>query len=173
MPRRSRNPGVLAGWLFADLALVLAFVFLDSNASGGAGPVGPPSSTTTTIVSTTTTTEPGVDPKPINVVVGIKLDRNNPSKLDISWDTFRVALENAITNSKSENKEAKKFLVVMVRVGSEGTDRKFAGPLGQDLAELLKTNWEKVQSGVTYYDTGDDASLDVGLVRLKLFPVLG
>jgi hypothetical protein len=89
--RRSRrspadNNGGLAGWLFADIALVLALVFLGSQIAmapddqGESGPTTTPTSTTEPPVATTLTpNRPGVSVNPVvldNVCVSNPQDSN-------------------------------------------------------------------------------------------------
>ena len=168
MGRRRRSSGALAGWLFADLALMLSFVFLDSSVAGRSGTTGPSTSTSTTSTSISpppSTTGPrGVDPEPIEVKI--------PTKLVDEPASFIQELERQILLNDSPKKLASRFLVVMVRVGSKNKgNRDFAAPLSERILDLIKKNWTKVEKGVTYYDTGDDTSIDFGLVKLKLFPV--
>ena len=170
MARRRGGRGALAGWLFADLALMLSFVFLDSSVSGRSGP--PESSTTTsstptTIVTPSTFPGPvGADPEPIEVKISTELV-NDPS-------SFIDALEREISVTDSPKKTATRFLVVLIRVGSQNAkSRDFAGPLSEKVRDIIKENWVKVQQDLTYYDTGDDTEVEYGLVKLKLFPVSG
>jgi hypothetical protein len=165
------GPGVLSGWLFADLALMLAFVFLDSSVSGTAVSPGETTasttSTTTTISVTSTSLGPlGVDPKPIEVLISTDLIKDPSS--------FINELERQIARSDSVKRSATRFLVVMVRVGSmHAKSRTFAGPLAEKVKNLVQDHWQKAQLDLTYYDVGDDTKVEFGLVKLKLFPVSG
>lgn len=165
MGRRQRSAGHLAGWLFADLALVLSFAFLDSSADGGAGSnTSIAAVSTSTVVTTTTSPNPsGADPTPIEVEVATEYMREP--------ETFLSELEEKLSQTDHPRKGAPKFLVVLVRVGSKDqANRDFAKPLARRVESILKDGWKKVEAFETYYDTGDDTTVAFGQVKLKLFP---
>ena len=183
--RGSRRPsaGALAGWLFADLALVLAFVFLDSTTaglagSGGAGTDAPAASTTvvttTSTTSTTTTTTVagptttvggggGARPEPYTVTVRASADEP-PGTL-----IARLERELAGTDAAKEPEDGV-YLVVIVHGGSRGVARPVGNRLSKWVADTLETNWSRVVEGTTYFTTGDNNSVAPGFVVLSLFP---
>lgn len=182
--RGSRRPsaGALAGWLFADLALVLAFVFLDSNTAGlaGSGSSGtdvpaPTSTVVTTTTSSTTTTTTVVGPtttigggggaRPEPYTVTVRADAKE------SVDTLIARLEEALAGTDAANEpEDGVYLVVIVHGGSRGVARSVGNRLSKWVADTLETNWSRVVEGTTYFTTGDDNSVAPGAVVLSLFP---
>lgn len=162
------SAGGLAGWLFADLALVLSFVFLDSTSFGeGADKAGAKAQTTTT---STTSTAPvdskgsgGARPQPIKVEF--------PAAGLSSTDDLVRAVDAEVARSDSSDKDSKTFLVVIVHGGSGGSTRPRGIAFAQNIASRLEKNWERVIAGTTYFETGDDSGIPYGTVRLKLFPV--
>ena len=182
--RGSRRPsaGALAGWLFADLALVLAFVFLDSTTaglagSGGAGTDAPAatttvvtttsttSTTTTTVAGPTTTVGGGGGARPEPYTVTVKASADEPPGTLIA----RLERELAGTDAAKEPEDGV-YLVVIVLGGSRGVGRSVGNELSKWVADTLETNWSRVVEGTTYFTTGDNNSVAPGSVVLSLFP---
>ena len=169
--RRRVSAGGLAGWLFADLALVLAFVFLDSSAPGQAdiGGPGKPATTTSTSTSTTTTTvgtggkgAGGARPRPIEIRVALSGTSSDSEIIN--------TVEAAVTSSAADGREADSFLVVVIYGGSKGASRRKGIDFADSISGRLEKSWSKVVRGTTYFVTGDDDSLPFGTVGMKLFP---
>ena len=161
-----RNWSALAGWLFADLALILAFVFLDSTAQGTAGRPTRVSTTTTTIPETTTTIDisTGADPEPI--VFEIDATVNTDS------ETLRQRLEAEIIASGDPRADLR-ILVVIIIGGGEGSSTD-ATTEGTNIAANMRDkirSWPRVISGKTYFQILGEDSLPIGRVRFKLFPI--
>ena len=169
--RRRVTAGGLAGWLFADLALVLAFVFLDSSTQGQAG--GGPRPTTSGNVTTTSTTMPdapkgngGARPEPYQIVIRAARSASGASII------ARVEAALARTNASKESDDVV-YLVVIAHGGSKGTSRTTGSDLAIEVANKLESRWVHVVKGTTYFQTGDDGDLPPGSVMLKLFPAQG
>lgn len=166
--RRRVTAGGLAGWLFADLALVLAFVFLDSSTQGqaGGGPktsVGAGITTTTSVVPGETKGNGGARPEPYQIVIRTGKDASGASIIS------RVEAALARTAAVSERKDVV-YLVVIALGGSQGRSRSTGSGLAAEVANKLEAEWGRVVKGTTYFQTGDDGGLLPGYVILKLFP---
>lgn len=184
----------MAGWLFADLSLVLAIAFVATSsndfvcrdkASGKPLQVCEPPETTE--VSATTTTAAisdskgngGVKPDPIEVIV------RNGARLSPS--SLRARLDEAITEKfRSDPKlsalgdpSVARFGVIIVRGGDRGST---ADRVGTDNAERAKSKLEWPETGgdrgwnkalrTTYFDTGHNSMYPLGDLQFKLFPIL-
>lgn len=168
--RRRVSPGGLAGWLFADLALVLAFVFLDSSTPGQAHGKDPSKgkSTTTTIAATTTTTpgtkgNGGARPKPYDITISVSLEESASSlnqKVDAALKKKGADVEGASVQ----------YLVVIANGGSRGGHRSTGSDLAKKVCSLLESHWKHVVKGTTFFVTGDDSKVSIGDVNLQLFP---
>jgi hypothetical protein len=166
MPRQTRVHGALAGWLFADLALMLSFVFIDSSTPGRDG--GSVSSSTVVTASTSTTLDTnsaGVRAVPIKVGMEFTLKTGG--------NTAIANLERAIDRSSSRDKDAAKFLVVIINGGAKGFGRqdKRGTELAAKFSDILIKQWNRVDGIETYFVVGDDSGIDYGNISLQLFPV--
>lgn len=164
MARSKRNAAALAGWLFADLALMLSFVFLDSSATGQ-GNLEPNGPTTSIVGGTTTTSTPpgGVDYEPFDVKIPTRL-RKTPSKL-IS------EIERAIKKEYPKS-AANSFQIVLIYVGSKDVGDTRAREIGEEVKQALLKKWTKIVPKKNYFFVGDDEGLTSGTVQMKLFPTL-
>ena len=154
--RRSRS-GSMAGWLFADLTLLLCFVFFDSSVSG--------MSTKTNISSTSTipksmTSDQGARPDPI--VIRVR------ATLLTSSSELVTRLEKTLGSQPLNQK----FLVVIALGGHKPGKQKAGDKLAKHVSEKLEDGWGQILKGVTYFETGHDSSPgSAGYVLLKLFPI--
>jgi hypothetical protein len=172
MPSQRRSKGIaaggLAGWLFADLALVLAFVFLDSTSSGQglrAGDPGRPGVTTTTEVpgKDSAGENNGARPQPYKVTIS--------ASMDTSASTIIRRLESALARiAEGKDHSDEIYLVVIANGGSRGRDRSVGADLARHVANQIESRWDKVIRGQTFFVTGDTADHPSGVVDLKLFP---
>lgn len=178
MSRNNANIS-LAGWLFADLALVLFVIFLPSSVSGEDITRELENATVpTTTTSTTTTSVPvaqpdgrGVVPEPIEI--RIKIDGN-----PLSLDDVDTALEDGLRESAIP--QTIKFGVIQVLAGIRGEDtvdsRNSASRRADDVARILTeiANADSVGVGRLkpwlYTLSGSDASLRFPEIKLRLFP---
>lgn len=192
---RRRSTASLAGWLFADLSLVLAIAFLATSGNDftcrdpkTGKPLRECPAPVTTIPEVTTTTvsigdvkgNGGVKPDPIEVVIyrGSNLSR----------DTLRRKLDEAISEQFKLHDDLAilgdaslvRFGVIIVRGGNKGET---AGRVGSDnaLRAESKLEWPKEpDKGVgwdkilptTYFDTGHNTEYPPGALQFKLFPIL-
>ena len=147
----------MAGWLFADLTLLLCFVFFDSSVSG--------MSTKTTISSTTTiskstTSDQGARPDPI--VIRVR------ATLLTSSDELVSRLEKSLGSQPLDQK----FLVVIALGGHKPGEQKAGDKLARQVSKKLENSWGQILKGVTYFETGHDSSPgSTGYVLFKLFPI--
>jgi hypothetical protein len=161
------NWSALAGWLFADLALVLAFVFLDSTAQGTASQSNEVATTTTTTVLQTTTTvdiSTGADPEPIVIEIA--------ATVNTDADTLQQRLESEISRS-GDPRANQRILVVIIGGGGLGslTDPTREGTaIAINMREKIR-DWSRIVAGKTYFQVMGENSLPIGQVRFKLFPI--
>ena len=155
--RRRTRSGSMAGWLFADLTLLLCFVFFDSSVSG--------MSTKTTISSTTTiskstTSDQGARPDPIVIRVRATLLTSSDE------------LVSRLTKSLGAQPLDQKFLVVIALGGHKPGEQKAGDKLARQVSKKLENSWGQILKGVTYFETGHDSSPgSTGYVLFKLFPI--
>lgn len=132
--RGKRQNNSLAGWLFADLSLVLALIFMSSKLNFSDS-VPPPSTTTTTITTTITTTttskietkKDGVSVNPKVIIVRI----SNPDKAAQIFDEIKAELKNQGVP------EYIKFGVVLIYAGVTD-DSQYAEKEAQDRSEKIE-----------------------------------
>lgn len=165
--RSSIGNASLAGWLFADLALILAFVFLDSSASGSeAGAVRVTSTSTSTTVADTgkgNALAQGVRPRPIEIHV--KFNMKTPAKELIA------RVEQSLREQESGGERSREFLVITAYAGTRGVSRSLGQLVARRVAAILENDWSRVRKGRTYFQLGDAADQPFGTVQFKLFPV--
>ena len=135
----------LAGWLFADLSLVLAILFIGSTTSTEERESAPPPTstpaTTTTDSSTTTTTAPSnpegnsLNVEPIKVIVSIT-DPDNELGVQKS-------LESALRSIR-KLKKSTRFGVVIVHGGTGGDPDLRGGKSRATRAAISLNSWERL-----------------------------
>ena len=193
-----RSTASLAGWLFADLSIVLMILFASTGLSSNdvrcekqdklsadspckKAPASTSTSTTvepgpTGITATSTTIElgpTGIRPKPIEVTIdGIR---------NISPAAFQDAIERKIrllVKSDIKLKDASEwdFGVILIYGGTKGRKKSSDGDRIAEIAMKKispdkQTQWKKVRE-TTFYEPGHDMSLPYGSVKLKLFPII-
>lgn len=174
MSRKKPNIS-LAGWLFADLALVLFVIFLPSRVSGDdivreeSDPAIP--TTTTTPVEMQEPEGRGVVPDPIEIFV--KITGNS-----ISEDEVLAALEDGLISANVSGNL--KFGVVQVLAGIRGEDSvesrddasKRASVVEKILVEIAEFNSssENRLKPWLYTLSGSDKSIKYPTMKLRLFP---
>ena len=166
--RRRVTAGGLAGWLFADLALVLAFVFLDSSTQGQAG--GGPRPTTSGNVTTTSTTMPdapkgngGARPEPFTLTVSVMSGMNAATIIS----RVERQLDEVVPVGE---RDSAMYLVVIALGGSRGGSRDRGSALATEVCNKLENSWSHVIKGTTFFQPGDDGDVPDGEIKLKLFP---
>jgi len=155
--RRKSRVGSLAGWLFADLTLLLCFVFFDSSAVGIGS--GMKQNSPTTTLSKAATSKQGVRPLP--VVMRVRANKSTSAK----------ELVRRLESALGTKAPGKKFLVVLARGGSRGVKSSNGDALSRNVVTKLENEWSRIVKGVTYFDTGHDTSAPYGYITLKLFPI--
>jgi hypothetical protein len=179
-----RSPASLAGWLFADLSIVLMILFAstglsskdvrcekqDKLAADSPCKKVPASTSTSTTIKPS---PPGIRPKPIEVTIdGVR---------DISPAAFQDAIEKEIRlleKSDIKLKDASKwdFGVILIYGGAMGRKKSSDGDRIAEIAmkkisPVKQPQWKKVRD-TTFYEPGHDMSLPYGSVKLKLFPII-
>ena len=176
-----RSTASLAGWLFADLSIVLMILFASTGLTSddlrcdkqeklsANSLCNPPTSTTSTI-------DPGnggIRPKPIEVTID---DIRN-----MSPDIFQDAIERKIrllAKSDIKLKDASDwdFGVVLIYGGAKGRkdigdgDR-VAMEARNKLSPNVQNRWSKL-SASAFFEPVHDKDTDYGSVKLKLFPII-
>lgn len=174
-PDRGRSSSSRAGWLFADITLVLAVVFLAASVTRTAGSESEVGSSSTVAESTTTLpdlcTEGGqVKPDPITIeVVGgagmsaprliAALDRKVAGVVDNEPDLALIARDKPLS-----------FGVIILYGGSRGQDTIIGSKAAQAAEDKLSV-WSAILP-TTYVETGHDSRIVPGNLSFKLFPSL-
>lgn len=176
-----RSTASLAGWLFADLSIVLMILFASTGLTSDDlrcdkqeklstnSLCNPPTSTTSTI-------DPGnggIRPKPIEVTIsGVR---------KMSPATFQNQIEEKIkllskSDSKLQAASNWDFGVVLIYGGAKG--RKDIGDgdrVAEDARNKLSPNvqnrWSKL-SATAFFEPAHDKGIPYGSVKLKLFPII-
>ena len=186
---RLRKPGAsLAGWLFADLTLVLFVVSLSSADSSAScpkpsegkkvptwcTPTSTTGSTTSTVAGPTTTisTVPGgIRPDPIEIVINGWKSASLAESLD---KELKQVYESDASLRALLPFESIKFGVVYIYGGSRGYATTHGDREAERAAKVLragKTGWTRV-GPLTYIEAVHDLQLSGKSLRFKLFPVL-
>jgi hypothetical protein len=186
MPKkaRKRSTSSLAGWLFADLSIVLMILFAstgltsddlrcdkDGETVSGADCKATPSSTSTTI-------EPGfggVRFQPIIVTIDKVFSRSVASFQEKIQREIAIQAQTKPELSTASNWD---YGVIIIRGGAKGRsdsrdgDRSAAIALQKISPSSKPTqNWTRIRQS-TFFDSGHDSSVPYGSVKLKLFPII-
>lgn len=185
MAPRTHSPASLAGWLFADLSLVLAVAFISTTGNTFAEPSRPADPTvaaTTTTTTTTidngtssTTTEPCIDgvsvrPDPVRIVL------TDGSSLEVA--ALHARLDAEIEERKADDPDFSRLIgsaqvtfgVVILYGGSSG-QRNEVGDRAAEEAEQRLATWSAILP-TTYFETGHNSGAAPGSLTFKMFPVL-
>jgi hypothetical protein len=164
----SEQYGGLAGWLFADIALVLALAFLSSKVIGKS-----PAEAARTTTTTTTPLPPGVSrPASAVNVKEIELDEvciANPK----SFNDARRRIEAQLATKKVPPNT--RFGVMLIYAGYDGTvsdeDLKVvqddARQLARDLRDTMQS-WPSLNSERWIRDLGHDGGTSPGCYKIYL-----
>lgn len=172
--RAPQNGGSLAGWLFADLSLLLAILFMSADSEKLEIRCEQQKSAAVSEKcedSVSTPTTGGIKPKPIVVDV--------QNVLNIDASDVRTLVDRKIEIERSRDPQWRsifgegqriQFGVVLLYGGAKGSLSK-EGDVASRRAERHLLSW-KGTTLTTYFESGHDFSLPVGTVRLKLFPLI-
>lgn len=162
------HSGSLAGWLFADLAIVLAIVFLSSSI-GSDDVLDDDVVSATTAATTTTTTA-----QPQSLGTGVSI---NPCQIKFLRITNPSNNENIKLKLISEIKNQTKCLasdfygVVLIFAGNADTDNdEDARARADALCESLFQTWDAMNRSFTYCQGYKNDSIDSTYFDLTLFP---
>lgn len=154
-----RQTNSLAGWLFADLSIVLALVFMSSQMRSA-----PVDLITDVSATTTTTTEvlsnSGVSVEPIELIF----------EISSSTDSIRIQaeLENALTQKGIASDI--KFGVVLVLVGPKDSSPeaiKIAQERSQEI-EIALEPWRRLTVRHWVNGSGSDGKVPYSFVKVRL-----
>lgn len=188
MSRTRRTSGIkssLAGWLFADLSIMLMILFASVNfisTSGSCksnedrGPQcdkqGDVSSTTSTLSETSTTSTlldggvGGFKSDPVEITL-VKVSRMSSTKLQATIDSK--------LRERPDLGSAEEFGVVLIFGGSRGQNHSAGSRTANDvknkLAPVSLPPWKKIRL-TTYLGAYHDTSTDPDSVKLVLFPIV-
>lgn len=173
---RSRsNAGSLAGWLFADLAIVLTIAFLQSSIGSGDAPVDTVTTEIPTTETPTTTTitqdstqdfKSGVSIRPckIKFLRVTNLENDNEIKSNLISEIKKQTKNCATVND---------FGVVLVFAGNADTnDDDAARKRADSLCESLFRTWDAMNRSSTYCEGFKNDSIDSPYFNLTLFPYI-
>ena len=153
-----RQTNSLAGWLFADLSIVLALVFMSSQMRSA------PVDLTTDVSTTTTTTEvlnnSGVSVEPIELIF----------EISSSTDSLRIQaeLESALTQKGIS--PTIKFGVVLVLAGPSDSSQEAqssAQERSRQIARTLET-WDRLTPRYWVNGNGSDKGINYPMVKVRL-----
>lgn len=162
------NSASLAGWLFADLAIVLAIIFLHGSITeGDVPPVSDPAQTTTTIaedISTGVTAGVSIKPCKIEYLLVPDLTADDQIKSDLIQE-----ISNQAPNCATE-----KFGVVLVFAGNADTsDGKAATARAESLCNSLYRSWDSaINRASTYCQGFKHDGVDSQYFHVTLFPYI-
>ena len=152
-----RQTNSLAGWLFADLSIVLALVFMSSQMRSA--PVD-----LTTDVSTTTTTEvlsnSGVSVEPIELIF----------EISSSTDSLRIQAELESALAQKGISPNIKFGVVLVLAGPSDSSQEAqssAQERSRQIARTLET-WDRLTPRYWVNGNGSDKGINYPMVKVRL-----
>ena len=183
--RRSKMHGSMAGWLFADLSIVLAIVFMTSiqstdQAASSIATTTTTSSTTSTTTTTTTTTTTAPTTIPSVPDTGVPLACNGvvPKPVEVlipraeSQPSMQVFKQ--IATLLDQNYPDSNFSMVIIISGTGG-DRseqasKSARKSAQAIGETLKAFDRFVNE--KYVEPNYTADLELGEAKIKIFPLV-
>jgi len=158
------NSGSLAGWLFADLAIVLAIAFLQSSiGSGDAQGDERVAPTTTTTPAPLKNFETGVSIEPCEV----KFLRVTNSNSD---EDIKLNLISEISN-QTQCSANDFYGVVLIFAGNADMDNdKAARARAEALCESLFQTWDAINRSSTYCQGYKNDSIASTFFDLTLFP---
>lgn len=191
--RVTKSSASLAGWIFADLSLLLAIIFASTSIDDTTTTSSTSSSTTTTVVkpsstdnvdgadstiapTTTTATTVSCASDVSTEDCGLSGVRPDPVVLLIENasrmrpSTFRNELTRAVLE-RTDLPSDPNFGVILIYGGSAGSSDNTVGDRFAAKIQTWLEDWEHVNF-TTYYQPGHDRSVSQGSVRLKLFPIL-
>ena len=160
------NSGSLAGWLFADLAIVLAIAFLQSSIGSGDAPGDDQAAVDTPTTTTTTQSQ--------DLGTGVSID---PCEIKFLRVTNLNNDENIKSNLISEISNQTKcsasdfYGVVLIFAGNADTDNDKAARARADaLCESLFQSWDAMNRSSTYCQGYKNDSIASTFFDLTLFP---
>jgi hypothetical protein len=153
--RRKNNS--LAGWLFADLSIVLALVFMSSQMSSA------PADLTTEATTTTTTqvmSNSGVSVKPIELIF----------EMSSGTDSLRIQAELESALAQKGISPNIKFGVVLVLAGPSDSSQEAqssAQERSRQIARALET-WDRLTPRYWVNGNGSDKDITYPKVKVRL-----
>ena len=175
--RRSRKSdanqfGSLAGWLFADIALVLAIAFLSSKVVGRSPADAAPSRTTTT-TTTSNTSQPESAGASVREIILPEVCISDPASLIAAYPKVETKLREA------KQSPTAKFSVLLIYAGYRGASAD-QDPLvlqdeAKERARVLRDTlqrWSRLSKENWVKDLGHDRGTTIGCYKLYLLKEL-
>lgn len=177
-----RSTASLAGWLFADLSIVLMILFASTGLTSDDlrcdkqeklsvnSLCNPPTSTTSTIAPDKG--NGNVRPKPIVVFI------NNARSMSTSRFQLQIEREiekQSLADSELQNASEWDFGVIIIYGGGRKQNTREGVRVAQEIQKKIspdpQRSWKKVRL-TTFYETGFTNEVAYGSVKLKLFPII-
>jgi hypothetical protein len=155
-----RQTNSLAGWLFADLSIVLALVFMSSQMRSAPVDLATDVSTTTTTTTTEVLSNSGVSVEPIELIF----------EISSSTDSLRIQaeLERALTQKGiSPNIRFGVVLVLAGPIDSSQEAQSSAQERSRQIARALET-WDRLTPRYWVNGNGSDKGINHPRVKIRL-----
>ena len=164
--------GSLAGWLFADIALVLAIAFLSSKVVGRSPADAAPSRTTTT-TTTSNTSQPESAGASVREIILPEVCIGDPASLIAASPKVEAKLREA------KQSPSAKFSVLLIYAGYRGASAD-QDPLvlqdeAKERARVLRDTlqrWSRLSKENWVKDLGHDRGTTIGCYKLYLLKEL-
>jgi hypothetical protein len=175
-----RSTASLAGWLFADLSIVLMILFASTGLTSNdlkcekVDDLIAESPCKKTPV-TTSTIDPDNDNGGVRfqpIVVTVERARS------LTAAAFQLQIEKKILQQAESNAELRTapswdYGVILIYGGARGRKNSGDGDRTAEIAlsKIKQARWNKVRDS-TFYEPGHDMSVPYGSVKMKLFPII-
>ena len=167
--KKSRsNSGSLAGWLFADLAIVLAIAFLQSSIGAGDVPDDDQDAVTTTTTPTTA--------QPQDFGSGVSIEPCEVKFLPVTNLNNDEEIKSKLISKISEQTQCSAndfYGVVLIFAGNADTNNdEDARTRAAALCESLFQTWDAMKRSSTYCEGYKNDGIDSTYFNLTLFPYI-
>jgi hypothetical protein len=177
-----RSTASLAGWLFADLSIILMLLFASSGLTSddlrcdkqeklsGNSLCEPPKSTTSTVAPDKG--NGGVRPKPIVVFVN---DARSMNASQFQLQIEREIKKQSLADLELQDASGWDFGVIIIYGGAREQNTREGVRVAREIQEKISPDperrWTKVRL-TTFYELGFTNEVAYGSVKLKLFPII-
>jgi hypothetical protein len=177
-----RSTASLAGWLFADLSIILMIIFASIGLTSDdlrcdseekitkASLCNPPISTTSTVAPDKG--NGGVRPKPIVVFVR---DARSMNASQFQLQIEREIKKQSLADLELQDASEWDFGVIIIYGGAREQNTREGVRVAQEIQKKISPDperrWKKVRL-TTFYELGFTNEVAYGSVKLKLFPII-